>query len=406
MDSLEYALLYSYLHDDELPEGRDPEQYKDYASKFKLENSMILTNDSERKVVQTHEIEWICSMFHDDPTSAHCDFNTTYGKINQRYFWSTMYRDVKNFVQSCDTCQRQGKPRKQTKIHPITPSSLFDRWGVDIVGPLPVTQNGNRYIIVAVDYFSRWPEAQPLKEANANTVANFLYREIICRFGAPQVLQSDRGTHFLNQVIKELTEKFRIKHSLSSPYHPQSNGLVERFNRSLCQGLAKVSETIFNWDEYIQPVLFAYRVRRLLITRRSPYEIVYGINPALQMDKLGTNTTIIDRLIDVVDKVPQIRQSAKDALLMNQRKIVQAFGHETKNLFEVNDLVLLYDKAKDTSHSNKLAEKWKGPYRITKVLPKGAYRIADNNGPIKNPFNGNLMKLYKGRLDWQPIVLV
>lgn len=406
MDSLEYALLYSYLHDDELPEGRDPEQYKDYASKFKLENSMILTNDSERKVVQTHEIEWICSMFHDDPTSAHCDFNTTYGKISQRYFWSTMYRDVKNFVQSCDTCQRQGKPRKQTKIHPITPSSLFDRWGVDIVGPLPVTQNGNRYIIVAVDYFSRWPEAQPLKEANANTVANFLYREIICRFGAPQVLQSDRGTHFLNQVIKELTEKFRIKHSLSSPYHPQSNGLVERFNRSLCQGLAKVSETIFNWDEYIQPVLFAYRVRRLLITRRSPYEIVYGINPALQMDKLGTNTTIIDRLIDVVDKVPQIRQSAKDALLMNQRKIVQAFGHETKNLFEVNDLVLLYDKAKDTSHSNKLAEKWKGPYRITKVLPKGAYRIADNNGPIKNPFNGNLMKLYKGRLDWQPIVLV
>ena len=406
MDSLEYALLYSYLHDDELPEGRDPEQYKDYASKFKLENSMILTNDSERKVVQTHEIEWICSMFHDDPTSAHCDFNTTYGKINQRYFWSTMYRDVKNFVQSCDTCQRQGKPRKQTKIHPITPSSLFDRWGVDIVGPLPVTQNGNRYIIVAVDYFSRWPEAQPLKEANANTVANFLYREIICRFGAPQVLQSDRGTHFLNQVIKELTEKFRIKHSLSSPYHPQSNGLVERFNRSLCQGLAKVSETIFNWDEYIQPVLFVYRVRRLLITRRSPYEIVYGINPALQMDKLGTNTTIIDRLIDVVDKVPQIRQSAKDALLMNQRKIVQAFGHDTKNLFEVNDLVLLYDKAKDTSHSNKLAEKWKGPYRITKVLPKGAYRIADNNGPIKNPFNGNLMKLYKGRLDWQPIVLV
>ena len=318
MDSLEYALLYSYLHDDELPEGRDPEQYKDYASKFKLENSMILTKDSERKVVQTHEIEWICSMFHDDPTSAHCDFNTTYGKISQRYFWSTMYRDVKNFVQSCDTCQRQGKPRKQTKIHPITPSSLFDRWGVDIVGPLPVTQNGNRYIIVAVDYFSRWPEAQPLKEANANTVANFLYREIICRFGAPQVLQSDRGTHFLNQVIKELTEKFRIKHSLSSPYHPQSNGLVERFNRSLCQGLAKVSETIFNWNEYIQPVLFAYRVRRLLITRRSPYEIVYGINPALQMDKLGTNTTIIDRLIDVVDKVPQIRQSAKDALLMNQ----------------------------------------------------------------------------------------
>lgn len=124
------------------------------------------------------------------------------------------------------------------------------------------------------------------------------------------------------------------------------------------------------------------------------------------MDKLDTNMTLMDRLIDVVNKVPQIRQSAKDALLMNQRKITQAFEHNTDNLFEVNDLVLMYDKSKESSHSNKLADKWKGPYHITKVLPKGAYRIADNNGPIKNPVNGNLLKLYKGRLDWQPIVLV
>ena len=78
-----------------------------------------------------------------------------------------------------------------------------------------------------MDYFSRWPEARPLKEANAVTVATFIYEEIICRFGASQILQSDRGTHFVNEVIKELTEKFRIKHSLSSPYHLQSNRLVE-----------------------------------------------------------------------------------------------------------------------------------------------------------------------------------
>src|SRR5688572_17352780 len=270
-------------------------------------------------------------MFHDDPTSAHNDFNITYGKIFQRYFWSTMYRDVKNFVQSCDACQRQRKLRKQTIVHSIIPSTLFDRWEIDIIGPLPIAaETKNHYIIVAVDYFSRWPEAKPFKEANAYTVATFIYEEIICRFEASQVLQSDRGTHFMNQVIKELTEKFRIKHSLSSPYHPQSNGLVERFNRSLCQGLAKVAETIHDWDKYIQPVLFAYRVRRLRITRRSPYEIVYGINPALQMDKLDTNMTLMDRLIDVVNKVPQICQSAKDALLMNQRKITQAFGYNTE----------------------------------------------------------------------------
>ena len=127
MDAQEYAKLYWYLYEKELLDKVVPEDYKNYASKFILKNSMIFTKDSQRKVVQKHEVEWICSMFHDDPTSAHCDFNTTYGKISQRYFWSTMYRDVKSFVSSCDTCQCQGKPCKQTSIHPITPSTLFDK---------------------------------------------------------------------------------------------------------------------------------------------------------------------------------------------------------------------------------------------------------------------------------------
>ena len=109
-----------------------------------------------------------------------------------------------------------------------------------------------------MDYFSRWPEAKPLKFANAHTVATFIYEDIICRFGAPKIIQSDQGTHFVNEVVMKLTQRFRIKHSLSSPYHPQSNGLVERFNKTLCEGIAKIAEEIDQWDQYIQPVLFAY----------------------------------------------------------------------------------------------------------------------------------------------------
>ena len=95
-----------------------------------------------------------------------------------------------------------------------------------------------------MDYFSRWPEARPLKAANTNTVAMFLYEEIICRFGAPRILQSDRGTHYVNEVIQRLTKRFKIKYSLSSPYHPQSNELVKRFNKMLCEGIAKLAEEI------------------------------------------------------------------------------------------------------------------------------------------------------------------
>src|SRR6266542_5900800 len=113
--------------------------------------------------------------------------------------------------------------RQNNQKQIILLTDIFERWGVDIVGLLPITREGNRYIVVAMNYFSRWPEAKLLKIANADTVATFLYEEIICRFGALRTLQSDRGTHFVNELIQRLIKRFKIKHSLSSHYQPQSN---------------------------------------------------------------------------------------------------------------------------------------------------------------------------------------
>src|SRR6266498_3272014 len=113
--------------------------------------------------------------------------------------------------------------RQNNQKRTISPTDIFERWGVDIVGPLPITREGNRYIVVAIDYFSRWSEARPLKTANADTVTTFLYKEIICRFGTSRTLQSDRRTHFVNELIQRLTKRFKIKHSLSLPYHLQLN---------------------------------------------------------------------------------------------------------------------------------------------------------------------------------------
>src|SRR6266540_3292655 len=112
------------------------------------------------------------------------------------------------------------RQNNQKQTIPLT--DIFERWGVDIVELLPITREGNRYIVVAMDYFSRWPEARSLKTVNVNKVVIFLYEEIICRFGVPRILQSDRGTHFVNELIQKLTKRFKIKHSLSSPYHLQS----------------------------------------------------------------------------------------------------------------------------------------------------------------------------------------
>ena len=105
---------------------------------------------------------------------------------------------------------------------------------------LMITRKGNRYIVMVIDYFTKWPIVKALKKATAKAVSKFIYQKIICEHGCPEVLQSDRETHFVNRIIKDLTEKFRIKYRLSSPYHPQTNGLVERFNQTLCEKLAKV----------------------------------------------------------------------------------------------------------------------------------------------------------------------
>ena len=106
--------------------------------------------------------------------------------------------------------------------------NIFERWEIDIVRLLLIIKEENRYIVVAMDYFSRWPKARLLKAANADTVATFLYEEIICRFGVPWTLQSDRGTHFVNEVIQKLTKRFRIRYSLLSPYYLQTGKEIQQ----------------------------------------------------------------------------------------------------------------------------------------------------------------------------------
>ena len=341
-------------------------------------------------------------MYHDDPTGAHFAFQTIYDKIKKRYFWNTLYKDVKEYCQTCDSCQRRGGPKRNNNLSPIQPSDIFARWGIDIVGPLPVTERGNRYIVVAMDYFSRWPEARPLKIANAISVVEFIYDEIICRFSTPRIIQSDQGTHFVNEVIANLSAKFRIKHKLSSPYHPQSNGLVERFNRTLCEGIAKIGDTLYDWDKFIQPVLFAYRIKPLRISKKSPYEIVYGKDPVLPDDRPQDNQMMIDRLTDLIDKVPHLRQSAKKAIIEAQERLAEKFKIDKPKQFEIRDLVLYFDKAKSMSHSTKFEDKWKGPFKVIKVLPKGAYHLEG----IRTTVNGNLLKKYHDRKSWEPIVVI
>ncbi|CAB4421453.1 unnamed protein product [Rhizophagus irregularis] len=137
----------------------------------------------------------------------------------------------------------------------------FDRIGIDIVGPLPTTKKGNKYIVVATEYLTKWPEARALPDAKASSVVSFFYEDIICRHGCPKEILTDRGSHFVNEMLNSLCDELGVKHRLSTAYHPQTNGLVERFNRTLCEALAKFSnENHDDWDmDAVLPVDFAVK---------------------------------------------------------------------------------------------------------------------------------------------------
>ena len=169
---------------------------------------------------------------HDDPLAGHLGVNKTYEKLRERYYWPKMFADVQFWCLSCTHCQMKKSPkqRQTAPILPIPVEGAFDRVAVDCLGPFPVSDSGNRYIVVFSDYLTRYPEAFAVPTIDAPTIADLLVNEILPRHGAPRTLLSDRGSNFLSCLIKEVCFLMDTKKTSTTSYHPQCEGLVERFN--------------------------------------------------------------------------------------------------------------------------------------------------------------------------------
>ena len=184
---------------------RDIEKYYD---KYKIKEGKLIKikPNKELKVLKRNEIEPILSLSHEHPLSGHFRLEATLTKLKERYYWPKMKDDIKSYIQTCDQCQRREKTTDENELHSIKIKEPFYQWGIDIVGPLTEILRGNKYIVVAIDYFTKYLEARALTNANAKSVANFIYEDIICRHGCPKKILSDRGSHFNNQVIEKLLE--------------------------------------------------------------------------------------------------------------------------------------------------------------------------------------------------------
>ena len=159
-----------------------------------------------------------------------------------------MHEEVTKHVKSCPTCQAFSRTDPAVPPVRIPVTRMFERVALDYVGPLPTTDNGNTYIIVATEALTGWPIARAVPKADAATTAQFLHQDIILQYGLPETILTDQGSHFINKLITNINHILEVKHLRTSPYHPQTNGMTERFNGTLCRALARlVDSTGSDW---------------------------------------------------------------------------------------------------------------------------------------------------------------
>nr|GEX94807.1 reverse transcriptase domain-containing protein [Tanacetum cinerariifolium] len=213
-----------------------------------------------QRCVASKEAIDILNACHSGPTRGHYRANYTAKKdFDSGFYWPTIYKDAFELVQNCDSCQRQGKMSQRDEMpqNSIQVCEIFDVWGINFMGPFP-SSKGNKYILVAVDYFSIWVEAKALPTNDARVVVKIL-KSLFSRFGTPKAIISDKGTHFCNDQFARVMSKYGVTHRLSTPYHPQTSGQVEVTNRRLKRILERtVGENRALSSDKLEDALWAF----------------------------------------------------------------------------------------------------------------------------------------------------
>ena len=216
---------------------------------------------------------------HSIPLAGHMGQEKTYERISRHFSWPHLYTEVKDYCATCPQCQLVARKSIMSRapLNPVpTVSEPFKKIAIDLIGELPKTKTGYKYVLTLIDYATRYPEAIPLKTTHSRVIAEALI-SVFSRVGLPNEIVSDQGSNLIGQLMRQLYELLGISHIKTSVYHPEANGLVERFNGTLKHMLKKfVANQIDNWDKYLPYVLFAYREVPCQSTGYSPFELLYG----------------------------------------------------------------------------------------------------------------------------------
>lgn len=347
-----------------------------------VENGLLLfkRDDKSRPVIPRSLVNSLLSEIHSGPGGGHFGVNKTIEKVTSRFWWPDYQTDVKSFLRGCDVCARSKDPvpNSRGELQPIVSARFNQILAMDIMGPLPTTTSGNRYLLVLIDHFTKWVEACPLPDQTSATTIEKVFEAWISRYGTPERIHTDQGPNFESNEFATFCRSQRIRKSHSSPYHPQGNGLVERCNRTFKMLLKTHVESESEWDLCLPTCLMAYRSSVQESTKFSPFQLLFGNDMRIPCDGL-TNLPTEDRrpgavYLDLKSRLHTVRSAARQN--QNNSRTRQAKYHNKRahsTQYSVGDAVWLQNEA-ITGHP-KFHRPWKGPYSVIEILPPLNYRL-------------------------------
>lgn len=320
---------------------------------------------------------------HDEPTSGHLGFSRTLARVRQTYYWPRLSSTVKRYVQSCRECQRRKSPSLKPGglLQPIAPPSApFDQIGMDLLGPFPLSASGNKWIIVATDYLTRYAETKAVQRATAYEVARFFIDHIVLRHGAPSHVITDRGTAFTAQLIEDIFKLSCTQHRKATAYHPQTNGLTERLNKTIADMLSMYVDVQHKtWDQVLPYVTFAYNTAIQETTRFTPFRLVYGREVQTTLDAMlphDTDASLTSDAEQLTQHAEEARQLARIHITKQQSTDARRYNLRHRQVeYQPGDQVWVWTPIRRQGLSEKLLSRYFGPYKVIRRVSEVNYEV-------------------------------
>ena len=372
------------------------------------------TSSKRRQFTQTQTVipyslrRALMKEYHDSPLAGHLAFLRTYLRIQDKFYWPEMRNEINMYCKDCETCARQRRISTKTFLNPIEITHApFEVLGLDFLGPIrPHSLQGNNFVLVITDYFTKWVEVVALPNQTALATSKALMERVILYHGPPKKIITDRGTNFTSKLFNHICQALKTKHTTTTAYHPQSKGLTERFNKTVVEMIRKyISDGFENWEEVLGVVASAYGNSVHSSTLETPYFLNYGRDPSMVVDKLliPDSTLVTPR-----DYKSQIMQRLSEGFVLAQRNLVDARNRQKiqydkkakDSLYEVGDKVLLDIRIVIPGTSKKVNPLYQGPCRVLKVNSNGTVEIRSYDGGRVQLTHVNRLKLLSESMIW------